>query len=98
MSEEEVFETLLMADLDILEIEEEDGVIEIEGNGFDLDKIQQTLLEANEEIEIIDSDSGWYAQNFIELSSEEEALFNKFLDLANEVEDIQEIYHNILQD
>ena len=98
MSEEEVFETLLMADLDILEIEEEDGVIEIEGNGFDLDKIQQTLLEANEEIEVIDSDSGWYAQNFIELSSEEEALFNKFLDLANEVEDIQEIYHNILQD
>ncbi len=98
MDEEEVFETLLMADIDILEISEEDGFVEIEADGFDLDKIQAILIEAKEDIEIIDAENGWYPHNFIELSNEEQALFDKFMGLANDVEDIQEVYHNIKQD
>ncbi len=94
MSEEEVFETLLMADIDILEIEEEDGLVEIEANGFDLDKIEEALKEASEVVEIIESESGWYPHNFIELSDGDKAILDKFQDLANDVEDIQEIYHN----
>ena len=98
MSEEEVFETLLMADIDVLEISEEDGLVEIEADGFDLDKIQEILTEANELIEIVEGENGWYPHNFIELSDEEQALFDKFMNLANDVEDIQEVYHNIKED
>ncbi len=98
MSEEAVFEILLMADIDVLEISEEDGLVEIEADGFDLDKISETLIEANENIEIVESESGWYPQNYIEITPEEQALFDKFMSLANEVEDIQEVYHNIKED
>ena len=98
MSEEDIFETLLMADIDILEINEEDGLVEIEAAGFDLDKIQEILLESNEDIEIIEAESGWYPHNYIELTKEEQALFDKFMSMANEVEDIQEVYHNIKED
>ena len=94
MSEEEVFETLLMADIDIQEIEEEDGLVEIEADGFDLGKIEEALKEASEDIEIIEAESGWYPHNFIKLSDVEKALLERFQDLANDVEDIQEIYHN----
>ncbi|MCK5388372.1 MAG: YebC/PmpR family DNA-binding transcriptional regulator, partial [Candidatus Izimaplasma sp.] len=98
MSEEEVFETLLMADIDILEISEEDGLVEIEADGYELDKIQETLTESNDSIEIVEAESGWYPQNHIELTNEEQALFDKFMTLANDVEDIQEVYHNIKED
>ncbi len=98
MDEEEIFEILLMADIDVLEISEEDGLVEIEAEGFDLDKIQIVLLEAKEDIEIVEAENGWYPHNYIELSNEEQALFDKFMNLANEVEDIQEVYHNIKED
>ncbi len=98
MSEEEVFETLLMADIEILEISEEDGLVEIEAPGFALDKIIEILLEANEDVEIVESESGWYPHNYIEITAEERAAFDKFMSLANEVEDIQEVYHNIKED
>ena len=94
MGEEEVFETLLMADLEVLDISEEDGVVEIEADGYDQDKIELALTEANENIEIIDSERGWYPLEYIELDEENQALFDKFMDLLNEVEDVQEVYHN----
>ncbi len=94
MDEEEVLETLLMADLDILELEEVDGQVEIEGNGFDLDKIQEALKEAKDSIEIIDAEKGWYPSVYIELDEVSKEAFQKMMDLLNEVEDVQEIFHN----
>ena len=94
MGEEEVLETLLMADLDIKELEEVDGQVEIEGNGFDLDKIQEALKEANDSIEIIDAEKGWYPSVYIDLEDDAKELFQKMIDLLNEVEDVQEIFHN----
>lgn len=94
MDEEEVLETLLMADLDILELEEVDGEVEIEGNGFDLDKIQEALKEANESVEIIEAEKGWYPQVYIDLDEESKVMFNKMMDYLNDVEDVQEIFHN----
>ena len=93
LDEENVFETLLMSDIDVLEIEEdEDGIVEIEGNGFDQEKITEVLEEAG--CEIIDSESGWYPLDTIELDEEQTKIFNKFMDMINEVEDVQEVYHN----
>ncbi len=94
MDEEEVLETLLMADLDILELEDVDGEVEIEGNGYDLDKIQVALKEANESVEIIDAEKGWYPQVYVELDETNKVQFEKMMDLLNDVEDVQEIFHN----
>ena len=98
MNEEVVFETLLMADIEINEIEEIDGVIEIEAAGYDLDKILTALKEANEDVEIVDTEKGWYPIEYIELNEDEKALFEKFTNLINEVEDVQEFFHNVKQD
>jgi YebC/PmpR family DNA-binding regulatory protein len=94
MNEEEVLETLLMADLEILEIEEEDSIVEIEGNGFDLDKIQDALKEVNDSIEIIDAEQGWYPSVYVELDEASKEDFEKMIDMLNDLEDVQEIYHN----
>lgn len=94
MDEEEVLETLLMADLDILELEEVNGEVEIEGNGFDLDKIQEALKETNESVDIIEAEKGWYPHSYIDIDEENKILFQKMMDLLNDVEDVQEVFHN----
>ena len=92
LDEETVFETLLMSDIELLEIDEEDGIVEVEGNGFDEQKIVSALEEAGGEI--VESESGWYPLDYIDLDLEQSELFHKFMDMINEVEDVQEVYHN----
>ncbi len=94
MDEEEVLETLLMADLDVNEIEEDDGMVEIEADGYEVDKIQTALKEVGEHIEIVDAESGWYPHDFIELDEDQRRAFDKFMGLVNEVEDVQTVFHN----
>ncbi|MBN2605574.1 MAG: YebC/PmpR family DNA-binding transcriptional regulator [Bacilli bacterium] len=98
MDEETVLETLIMADLEVLEVELEEDIVEIEANGFDIDKIQDVLKEADESVEIIEAESGWYPLDFIELDDENKALFDKMMALLEESEDVQEIYHNVKED
>ena len=94
MDAEETLETLLMADIEVLDISEEDGMVEIEADGYELDKIEHALKEANAEIEIVDSERGWYPLDYIELDEDNQALFDKFMSMINDVEDVQEVYHN----
>lgn len=98
MDEEEVLETLLMADIEILDISEESGQVEIEGEGYDQDNIENALKEANDAVEIVESERSWYPLNEVEVDSENKALFDKFTSMLDEVEDVQEYYHNIKED
>ncbi|PAT01652.1 YebC/PmpR family DNA-binding transcriptional regulator [Candidatus Izimaplasma bacterium ZiA1] len=98
LTDEEALETLLMADIEVNEIEDNEGVIEIEGNGYDGDKIVDALTADFPEIEVVENESGWYPLEYIELDEEDTKLFEKFENLINEVEDVQNFYHNVKQD
>ncbi len=96
MDEETVFETLLMEDIEVLDISEEDGMVEVEADGYDLDKIQNALSEAGAEIE--DGESGWYPLDYIDLNEDQQKQFDKFMSLVNEVEDVQKVFHNVKEE
>lgn len=99
LDEESVLETLLMADIDVLEIEaQEDGSIEIEADGYDLDKIQTALKEVDESVDIVDAEKGWYPHDYIELDEENTKLFEKFMNLVNDCEDVQNVWHNVQEE
>lgn len=94
MDEETVFETLLMEDIEVTDISEEDGIVEIESDGYSMDKITKALSEADETVEIVESESGWYPLDEIELTEEQQAAFEKMMGILNDCEDVQTIYHN----
>lgn len=96
MDEEAVLETLLMADLDIKDLSEEDGVVEVEAEGYDMEKIVEAL-EA-EGAEIVDSESGWYPLDYIEINEDTRKQFDKFMGMVNELEDVQTVFHNVKED
>jgi transcriptional/translational regulatory protein YebC/TACO1 len=59
-----------------------------------MDKITDALTKADENVEIIDSEAGWYPLDEIELTEEQQAAFDKMMDILNDSEDVQTIYHN----
>ncbi len=96
MDEETVLETLLMADLDIKDLSEEDGLVEIEADGYDLDKITETLEKEGAEID--SSERAWYPLDYVEINEDTQKQFDKFMNMINEIEDVQEVYHNVKED
>lgn len=96
MDEETVLEILLMADLDIKDLSEDDGVVEVEADGYDMNKIVEAL--ENEGAEIEDSENGWYPLDYVEIDEDTQKQFEKFMNMINEVEDVQRVFHNVKED
>ncbi|HEY8365130.1 MAG TPA: YebC/PmpR family DNA-binding transcriptional regulator, partial [Haloplasmataceae bacterium] len=94
-SEDEVLEVLINADIDA-DIEAEGDSITIYGNPSDLTKIKNALEEAFSNIEFDIEEIQMIPMNYVKLESEEEKEnFKRLLDLLNELDDVQEIYHNV---
>ncbi|MCF7926089.1 MAG: YebC/PmpR family DNA-binding transcriptional regulator [Candidatus Izimaplasma sp.] len=92
MDQEEALETLLMEDIDVLDLSIDDDIVEVEGEGFDLNKIRKALEDAGAAIE--DTERGWYPMEYIELDEETKERFDALVEKLNEIEDVQNIYHN----
>lgn len=90
----DVEETLVLNDVDVWEINEEDGVIEVLVNPTAFGKTRDTLYSLGisefniSEIRMIPSDK-------IELEGDNLMLFQRLIDLLDDVQDIQEVYHNV---
>lgn len=93
---EEALEVLLMADIDINDIEEDDDMITVEASGYDESKVQNALEEAG--ATTVESESGWYPMDFVQLSDVEQETFDKLIEALNDLEDVQEVYHNAKMD
>ncbi|MEC9484892.1 MAG: YebC/PmpR family DNA-binding transcriptional regulator [Candidatus Izemoplasma sp.] len=89
---ETVLETLLMEDIDINDIEDSDGVIEVEADGYDLSRVQKALEDAG--AEVVDSEKGWYPMDYIALQEADQETFDRLIDALNDLEDVQDVYHN----
>lgn len=96
MTEDEALEALIMAEVDITEIEtDEEGVITIQGAASDLDKIKEALVAAKPDLTFIEEKVTYLPTEWIEIDSEEQRKLNRFLTITNELEDVQDIFHNV---
>lgn len=92
--EEAVLEALMMEDIDVSEIENEDGMITVmvPPNEFHQAK---TALENNfEGIDFEMDEITFLPQMTTEISGDEKEMFEKLVDMLNDCEDVQNVYHN----
>ncbi|MCA1059947.1 YebC/PmpR family DNA-binding transcriptional regulator [Rossellomorea aquimaris] len=93
-SEEEVMEILMEADVDARDIiEEEDSVI-VYAEPDQFHAVQEAFKGAG----ITDftvAELTMLAQNDVELSSDDQAQFEKMIDAIEDLEDVQQVYHNV---
>ncbi|MBQ0066170.1 MAG: YebC/PmpR family DNA-binding transcriptional regulator [Firmicutes bacterium] len=97
MSEDEMFDLLLMEEVDATDIACEDGYFDIKVNPSDFAKAQE-ILEANiEGVEFHTCEVGMVPDEYVTLSNPDEiAAFNKLMNMLNESDDVNKVYHNAI--
>lgn len=92
--EEGALEALMMADVDVTDIEHEEGKITVFAPQTDYFKAKQALQEHFGEIEFEVDEIQFVPKVMTPISGEDLEMFEKFLDMANDQDDVQNIYHN----
>ncbi|SDU05631.1 YebC/PmpR family DNA-binding transcriptional regulator [Halopseudomonas salegens] len=92
--EEAVLEALMMADVDVTDIENENGMITVFAPHTEHFKAKQALVDALGEIDFQVDEIQFLPQTSTEIVEDEMPLFEKFLDMLNDLDDVQNVYHN----
>ena len=92
--EEAVLEALMEADVDVSDIECEDGKITVFAPNTDFFKAKQALQEAFEGIDFDVEEIQFIPQNTAPISADDLPMFEKFMDMLNELDDVQNVYHS----
>ena len=93
-SADEVLELLMEADLDVRDIMEEDEVVIVYAEPDQFHAVQEAFKNAGI-TEFTVAELTMLAQNDVELSGEDQEQFLKMIDALEELEDVQQVYHNV---
>jgi YebC/PmpR family DNA-binding regulatory protein len=91
--EEAALEALMMADVDVSDIECENSMITVFAPNTEYAKAKQALQDAFEGIEFEVDDIQFVPQTTTKVEGEDVELFEKFMDMLNELDDVQNVYH-----
>lgn len=95
LSEDEIMNALIENDIDFVDIENSDGNTLIYGNPSDLFKIKEAISSVKNDIEFTVDEISMLPKDRIKLTGEDLEIFNKLLDMLDEVDDVQNVYHNV---
>jgi YebC/PmpR family DNA-binding regulatory protein len=91
---DQVLEAMLAADVDVNDVECENGQVTLFAPATEFYKAKQALLEAMPDVELEIEEITFIPQSRTEISPEDRPMFTKFLDMLNECDDVQDVYHN----
>ena len=92
--EEAVFETLLEAGVDVTDIENEDGKLTVFVPQAEYGKAKQALIDSFGDIDFEVDEIQFVPKGSTPISGDDVALMEKFLEMLNDVEDVQNVYHD----
>ena len=92
--EEAVLEALMEADVDVTDIEVEDGKVTVFAPNTEYANTRNALKEAFPAIDFEVDEVQFVPQMMTEISGEDVEQFDKFLDMLNFLDDVQNVYHN----
>jgi len=95
LTEDVVMEALIENDVDFVDIEIEDNQIIIYGNPQDLYKIKEAITSKKSDIEFEIDEISYLAKDKISLDGESKEEFEKLINMLDEVDDVQTVYHNV---
>ena len=92
-TEEEVFEALMDAGVDVKDIETEEDEVVITADAKEYNNVKKALTAANFDIDL--DEVSMVALDKVKLEGEDLELFNKLMNMLDEIEDVQNVYHNV---
>jgi YebC/PmpR family DNA-binding regulatory protein len=94
-NEEQVLEAMFAADVAVEEVESKDGYITIFAPPAEFYKAKTVLIEAFPDVDLETQEITFLPQATKTLGAEDQAQFEKFLEMLNDCDDVQSIYHNV---
>lgn len=93
-TEDEVLEALMEADIDVSDIDCEDGMVTVLVPPHEFFKTKTALTEWKADIDFEVEEITYLPQMPHPVSGDDVAQFERFADLLNDLDDVQEIFHN----
>ena len=94
-NDEEVFDVLLNAGIEIVDIDSDEGEITLSLNPSDMNKTKDELEKFIPNIDYIVDEIGMFPKEKITLEGEDKEVFAKLYKMLDEIEDVSEIYTNV---
>ena len=92
--EDAVLEALMEQDVDVTDIESEDGKVTVFAPNTEYFKAKKALLDTLGEIDFDVDEIQFIPQNTTPIAADDMEMFEKFLFMLNDLDDVQNIYHN----
>ena len=96
--EEKIFEELLNAGIEIIDLESNDGEITITANPKDINKVKEELEKIMPGIEYTYDEVGMFAKEEVTLTGEDKEVYDKLYGLLDAIDDVSAIYTNVKLD
>lgn len=92
--EDAALEVLMDADVDVTDIESEGGKLTVFAPNTEYFKAKQALQDAFPEIDFDVDEIQFIPQTTTPISEDDMPNFNKFIDMLDELDDVQNVFHN----
>ncbi|MEZ8772329.1 YebC/PmpR family DNA-binding transcriptional regulator [Vibrio sp. 10N.247.310.17] len=92
--DEIILETLMMEDVDVTDVELEDGVITVFAPTTEFFKTKTALNAAFPDLTLDVEEITFVPQTTMPVAEEDSEKFQKFLDMLDDCDDVQQVYHN----
>lgn len=89
-----VLEALLSADVDVTDVESENGQVTVFAPASEFFKAKTVLQESVPGIVLEVDEISFVPQSQKEISSDDLPMFEKFINMLNDCDDVQDVYHN----
>ncbi|TES54368.1 YebC/PmpR family DNA-binding transcriptional regulator [Halalkalibacterium halodurans] len=93
-TEEDVLELLMEADLDVRDLVQEDEVTIVYAEPDQFHAVQEAFKQTGVE-EFVVAEISMIPQTEVSLSQEDQEQFEKLIDVLEDLEDVQQVYHNV---
>ncbi len=94
-NDEQILDILIENEVDVIDVEKEDGTINVTVHPNDLYKAKTAIETLLPEIEFSALETTMVPHDTVKISGEDEELFTRFMNMIDELDDVQEVYHNV---
>ena len=94
-TEEEVLDILMMAEVDVKDIESEEGNVTVYVNPTDLYAAKEALEAEKGEMQFDVLEIQMLPNDYVTLDGDDKMLFQRLLSLLDECDDVQHVFHNV---
>jgi|TARA_B110001469_G_C9646491_1_gene326959 YebC/PmpR family DNA-binding regulatory protein len=94
-NEEAAFDGLMADDIDVTDIEYDDGKVSVFVSHTDYFKAKQSLLNSCGEVDFEVDEVQFISHDYVFIEGDDTVLFDKFMTMLDELDDVQQVYHNV---